>query len=172
MPQFRGKWIVEKRINREIFGYIVQICCIAVFIVVSYFLFTNSRISQYAGIAAAYDTTNVDLMMSYTQDSDAVLNTEDTLDKGIIAIKNPNKRNVNSTIYLYISENAKLDTIDFIIDGNVIDTTNAEIKDGYYIVSISNFEIDAFDEKYMEAEIKGNPYYTIPFSYLFNIESI
>ena len=162
---------MKKRINRAIFSYVVQICVIIAFMITIYYLFTNSRISQYASTAAAYDTMNMDFMLSYLQDTDAVLNTADTLDKGILSVKNPNKREASSTIYLYISEDANLENIEFIIDGNKIDTTNATVSDGYYVLPALNCEIDAFQYKYIDTEIKGNAFNTTPFSYKFGVES-
>lgn len=162
---------MEKRINREIRAYIVQIIVIIAFVIASYFIFTNSRLSEFANTARAYDTMNVDLMVSYSQDTDAILKTADTLDKGILSVKNPNKREVNSIVYLYISEDANLKNVEFIIDGNIIDTTNATLKDGYYVLPVLDCEIDAFQYKYIDTEIKGDAFYTTPFSYRFNVES-
>ena len=162
---------MEERIKREIRGYIFQIIVTCIFVVVSYFVFTNSRIGEYASTAAYYDTNNVDLMVSYKQDSETILSTENVLDKGILSVKNPNKRGVSSIVYLYISENANLDTIEFIIDGNKIDTTNRTIEDGYYIFPVLDCEIPAFEYKYIDTEIQGDAFFTTPFSYKFNVES-
>ena len=171
MQQFRGKWIVKKRIEGEIRGYIAQIIVIMIFVVTSYFIFTNSSISKYASIAAAYDTMNVDLMVSYKRDNDAVLRNVNILDKGTLSVKNPNKRNVSSILYLYVSEDANLDLVDFIVDGNVVDTTNKVIKNGYYVFVALDCEIEAFEYKYIDTQIKCNAFYTEPFSYMFNVES-
>ena len=162
---------MEKRIKKEIRSYIIQIIVICLFVVGSYFVFTNSRIAEFASTAAYYDTNNVDLMVSYKQDSASVLSTENILDKGTLSVKNPNKRNVSSTIYLYISEDANIDTIDFLIDGNKIDTTNKVIEDGYYVFSVLNCDIPAFEYKYIDTEVQGDAFFTAPFSYKFNVES-
>lgn len=162
---------MEERIKGEIRGYIIQIIVICIFVTVSYFAFTNSRIAEFASTAAYYDTNNVNLMVSYKQDSASVLNTENLLDKGTLAVKNPNKRNVSSTVYLYVSEDANLDIIDFLIDGNKIDTTNKVIEDGYYVFSVLDCEIPAFEYKYIDAEIQGDAFFTAPFSYKFDVES-
>lgn len=149
----------------------MQIFIILIFIVVSYFVFTNSRLSEYASTAAKYDSMNYDLSISYSQDINAALSSDYLLDQGTISIKNPNKRDVSSIVRLYISENANLDLVDFIIDGNLIDTTNAAIKDGYYVITVLNCKIDAYENKYIDAKIKGDPFYITPFSYKFDVES-
>ena len=160
-----------KRINREIFGYVVQICMILVFVVVSYFIFTGSRLANFASIAAAYDTEKRDLMVSYDKDTDAILSSENTLDKGVLNVKNPNRDSVSSTIYLLISTDANLDTVEFIIDGNTVDTTNATVEDNYYVISVLDYEIGAYQDKAIETEVVGNPFYTTSFSYRFDVES-
>ena len=161
---------MEKEIKREILGYIVQICFILIFIVATYFIFTNSRIAQFASTAAAYDNINLDLSISYSQDSEAILNVEDTLDKGKLSIQNPNKKAVLSTVYLYVSKDAHLDEVEFIVDGNIIDTKNAEESNEYYVFPVYECTMSAFEKKYIDSEIKGDAFYTTPFSYMFDVE--
>lgn len=162
---------MEKRINGEIFGYVMQIFAIIVFVVVSYFAFTNSRLSQFASMAAKYSRMDSGLSVSYSKDTNSVLATADLLDKGTLSIKNPNKIGTSSIVYLYVSEDAKLDNVEFVIDGNTIDTTDAKVKDGYYILPVLNCELDAYENKLIDAEIKGNPYYITSFSYKFDVVS-
>ena len=162
---------MEKRINGEIRGYIIQIVVTTIFVVVSYFMFTNSRIGKYASVAAAYDTMDLDLMVSYKQSVEAILTSENTLDKGVLSVKNPNKKNMNSTVYLYISDNANLNIVDIIIDGNTVNTKIAYKQDGCYVIPILNCEINAYDSKYINTEIKGDAFYITPFSYRFNVVS-
>ena len=161
---------MEKRINGEIFGYIVQILVIIVFMVASYFIFTNSRISQFASTAAAYDNMKFDLSISYSKDSEAILNSANTLDKGTISIKNPNKKDALSTLYMYVREEVNLDQVEFIVDGNAVDTANAKLEDGYYVFQVYEGNIGAYEKKYIDSEIKGNAFYVAPFTYKFDVQ--
>ena len=170
MPQFRGELVVKKNIDRVIFSYIVQIFVIIGFVIGSYFIFTNNRMAELGQIAHAYDTMNIDLMTNYVRDDNAVLTTENLLAKGTLAVKNPNKRSYNAVVNLRVSKNAKLNTVVFKVNGNELNTDNAEIKEGYYVINVENGVMDAFEDRNYTLEIEGSPYYTAAFDYVFEVK--
>lgn len=161
---------MKKNIDGVILSYVVQIFVIVVFVVASYFIFTQSRLADLAQVAHAYDTMNINLMTNYVTDDEAVMKSEDLLSKGTLAIKNPNKKGATAETYLLVSKNAKLNTVKFIVNGVELDTNNAEINDGYYVIKVEDYKMVPFEDKTYDLEIEGNPYYVAAFDYKFDVK--
>lgn len=161
---------MKKNIDGVIFSYVVQIIIAIIFMIVSYFIFTNSRLSELGQVAHAYDTMNIDLMTNYVIDNDTVMDNENLLGKGTLSIKNPNKRNANAETYLLVSDNAKLNTVKFIVNGLELDTNNASLESGYYVIKVEDYKMVPFEDKTYDLEIEGNPFYTTAFDYKFDVK--
>lgn len=160
---------MKKNKNGVIFGYYVQICLVIVFIVVSYFLFTESRLADFAKTANAYDTMNLNFMISYDRDKKSLINSDTLLDKGTLAIRNPNKKDTNATVNLLISKNAKLDEVEFVVNGEKVNMDNMSENKDYYVVSLDNRDFLAYEDATYSTLVVGNPYHTQGFSYTFDV---
>ena len=142
---------------------------VLVFTTVAYIGFTKGPLASYADIAEANDRANLDLQVLYGKENDAVLYSENLLAKGLLSIKNPNKHVVTANIKFKISRSVDLSTLDIIINGRPLDVEKKEVVGDYYLIPVSQYEMEAYETITFDTGIYGNPYNTDAFEYNFDI---
>ena len=136
---------------------------IIAFLIVSYGLFTNGRLATTSKIASAFDMANLDFMINYSQSSNNEAINE-TLDSGTLAIRNPNKNEVNATVNMLINEDADLENIKFIVNGNELKA----VKENYhYIITVDSRTFNPYEDAIYKTEIEG--YTTSYLTYTFDV---
>lgn len=158
---------MKKEYNRAILGIIGQIIFIIVLMIGTYFIFTGSRLASYASVAGTYDNAKYDLQMLYAKND--ANNSLNELDSGVLQLRNPNKYAVTANVKFKVSDNANLDAISILINGNELDKTAYTIKDGYYYFDVEQCEMPSYYEKEYDTSILVNGRFDSTFYYNYDV---
>jgi len=174
MHQTKGVLVIfmnKKRIDRAILNYLLEIFIVIIMVIISYFVFTNTHLSETAAIAEKYDNANYNIQMTYgkTEETEnAILAYANLIDRGVLSIRNPNNSNKRVELDLIFNgDPIYLNYIEAEYNGEKIDLKNHTENNGRFIVRLDSIELSSYQEinhifsLYGDASIGS--YFTISF---------
>lgn len=168
------KNITNTSLNKLIIKSMLEILLVVVILIISYFVFTNANLSSASLVAKSYDEGQYNVYVMYGKtalNSEAIALNENIVDQGELSVKNPNKTPLYADVVLMIKEdeNLNLTTINMTIDDLLVDLSHAELKNGYYELTIKTEEMQAYDSFKSTVTIFADPLEAPKIDYTFKI---
>lgn len=116
-------------INRIILSYVIEILCVLVFVVFSFFVFGSNKLESYAMIAKNSSTYNYDRQTSFTPYTLAQLNEvneDELLLAGTLDLENVYDKERTYDVVLYLDNAIDVENIRIYINGVLVENITFE----------------------------------------------
>ena len=150
----RNTWFIYKMMAR----YIFEIVLVLAFMLISYEGFTKNNLSEASQIASLSEseTREIQAIYNYGSREDIVtLNEQDLLNRGTLALKNPNRKAKEIGVVIQIRKNDKyqIGDLNILVNGEEANMGVIMNLDETYEVNLGTLELDAYESENLDIAI-------------------
>lgn len=162
---------MNKKINKIIFGYCLEIVVAFTFIVVSYVGIVSTNLKESTAIAKTNDDTSLNIQYLYEQQDFDIIAHEDILDIGTLSVRNPNKDTKSFQIeFIIYAEESDIKNLEITFGDIRIEEPIIEINPGEYRMLLKQVKLAGYKSFTSTLIIRGNPKVDSAFAYDFKIQ--